>query len=121
MGNTLCGATNNVQNNELLVKAALAIKEEVTEDIKEEIKEEVKEVKEEIPVIIEEVVKEEIPVLIEEVKEEPIIEKEEVTLDELVESESLSRNDVTIVSTTDNVDEPVKKKRGRKKKAALVE
>jgi len=124
MGNTLCGATNNVQNNELLVKAALVIKEEVTEDIKEEIKEEVKEVKEEIPVIIEEV-KEEIPVLIEEVvKEEPIIEKEEiieVTLDELVESESLSRNDVTIVSTTESVEEPVKKKRGRKKKAALVE
>ena len=125
MGNTLCGATNNVQNNELIVKEALAIKEHVTEEVKEE----------EIPVIIEEVkeeplieVKEEIPVIIEdliiekeEVKEEPIIEKDEVTLDELVESESLSRNDITIVSTTDNVEEPVKKKRGRKKKAALVE
>ena len=34
MGNTLCGATNNVQNNELLVKAAL--KEPVKEDVKEE-------------------------------------------------------------------------------------
>ena len=125
MGNILCGATNNVQNNELIVKEALAIKEHVTEEVKEE----------EIPVIIEEVkeeplieVKEEIPVIIEdliiekeEVKEEPIIEKDEVTLDELVESESLSRNDITIVSTTDNVEEPVKKKRGRKKKAALVE
>ena len=134
MGNTLCGATNNVQNNELIVKEALAIKEHVTEEVKEEVKEEIKEeiieeipvieVKEEIPVIE---VKEEIPVIIEdlniekeEIKEEPIIEKEEVTLDELVESESLSRNDITIVSTTDNVEEPVKKKRGRKKKA-LVE
>ena len=128
MGNTLCGATNNVQNNELIVKEALAIKEHVTEEVKEEeipvIIEEVKEeplieVKEEIPVIIEDLIikEEEIPVLI----EEPIIEKDEVTLDELVESESLSRNDITIVSTTDNVEEPVKKKRGRKKKAALVE
>ncbi len=63
--------------------------------------------------VVKEDIKEEIPVII----EEPIIEKEEVTLDELVESESLSRNDVTIVSTTDNVEEPVKKKRGRKKKA----
>ena len=129
MGNILCGATNNVQNNELIVKEALAIKEHVTEEVKEEeipvIIEEVKEeplieVKEEIPVIIEDLIiekEEEIPVLI----EEPIIEKEEVTLDELVESESLSRNDITIVSTTDNVEEPVKKKRGRKKKAALVE
>jgi hypothetical protein len=120
MGNTLCGATNNVQNNELIVKEVLAIKEHVTEKVKEEIiedvKEEVIEVKEEIPVIIEDLNIEK-----EEIKEEPIIEKEEVTLDELVESESLSRNDVTIVSTTDNVEEPVKKKRGRKKKAALVE
>ena len=121
MGNTLCGATNNVQNNELIVKEALAIKEHVTEEVKEEVKEEIKEeIIEEIPLIE---VKEEIPVIIEdliiekeEVKEEPIIEKEEVTLDELVESESLSRNDITIVSTTDNVEEPVKKKRGRKKK-----
>ena len=125
MGNTLCGATNNVQNNELIVKEALAIKEEVKEKIKEEVKEKIKEevkeeevieVKEEIPVIIEDLIIEK-----EEIKEEPIIEKEEVTLDELVESESLSRNDITIVSTTDNVEEPVKKKRGRKKKAALVE
>ena len=117
MGNILCGATNNVQNNELIVKEALAIKEHVTEEVKEE---PLIEVKEEIPVIIEDLIiekEEEIPVLI----EEPIIEKEEVTLDELVESESLSRNDITIVSTTDNVEEPVKKKRGRKKKAALVE
>ena len=121
MGNILCGATNNVQNNELIVKEALAIKEHVTEEVKEEVKEEIKEeIIEEIPVIE---VKEEIPVIIEdlniekeEIKEEPIIEKEEVTLDELVESESLSRNDITIVSTTDNVEEPVKKKRGRKKK-----
>ena len=121
MGNILCGATNNVQNNELIVKEALAIKEHVTEKVKEEIIEEVNEeplieVKEEIPVIIEDLIIEK-----EEIKEEPIIEKEEVTLDELVESESLSRNDITIVSTTDNVEEPVKKKRGRKKKAALVE
>ena len=34
MGNILCGSTNNVQNNELLVKAAL--KEPVKEDIKKE-------------------------------------------------------------------------------------
>jgi hypothetical protein len=141
MGNILCGATNNVQNNELIVKEALAIKEdvkeevkeEVIEEIKEEVIEEIKEVKEEIPVLIEDLIikEEEIPVLIEDLIikeeeipvliEEPIIEKEEVTLDELVESESLSRNDITIVSTTDNVEEPVKKKRGRKKKAALVE
>ena len=63
-----------------------------------EVLEKLNEVKEEI-----------IEVVIEDVKEE--------TLDEMIENDSLVRNDDTNVSTTDNVEEPVKKKRGRKKKA----
>ena len=56
MGNILCGATNNVQNNELIVKEALAIKENVTEEVIDDVNvviEDMREVLEKLNEVIE--------------------------------------------------------------------
>ena len=116
MGNILCGPTNNKSNLENNV-----------EPTKEEVVKEDEVVKEEEVVKQEEVVKEE-PVLEEEavvkqeevVKEEPVLEEEH--LDETIGSDSSSTtssvNDTAPLITNEKVDdEPIKKKRGRKKKA----
>jgi hypothetical protein len=123
MGNILCGATNNTNNstnlenivepikeaevlqNEDPIKAAEVIKEaEVVLQNEEPIKE---------PVLEEEAVKEYEPI------KEAVLEEE--PLDESVGSDSSSTtssvNDTVPLVTIDKVnEEPVKKKRGRKKK-----
>jgi len=127
MGNILCGPTNNTSNLENIVEPVK--EEEVVLQNEEPIKEEVvlqneEPKKEEEVVIKEEPIKEEPikePVLQEErvLQEEPVLEEH---LDESVGSDASSTtssvNDTTPLVTNEKLnEEPIKKKRGRKKKA----
>ena len=109
MGNILCGATNNTHKPANLENIVEPIKDEIV--VKEEpIKDEILE---------EKVLKEEEVVIKEEPIKEPVLEEE--PLDESVGSDSSSTtssvNDTVPLVTNEKVDEePVKKKRGRKKK-----
>jgi hypothetical protein len=113
MGNILCGATNNRNNSTNLENIVEPIKEAevVKEDVVLQNEEPIKEV---------EVVKEEVVLQNEEpIKEDIVLEDE--PLDESVGSDSSSTtssvNDTLPLVTNEKVDEePVKKKRGRKKK-----
>jgi hypothetical protein len=117
MGNILCGATNNTNNSTNLENIVEPVKEtELLQNEAEVIKEAEVVIKEEPikePVLEEEAVKEDEPI------KEPVLEEE--PLDESVGSDSSSTtssvNDTVPLVTNEKVDEePVKKKRGRKKK-----
>ena len=132
MGNILCGPTNNTSNLENIVepiKEKEVIKEEAVkeEEVILQNDEPIKEaVLQEEPVLQnEELVKEETVLEAEPIKEEELVKEpvlEEEPLDESVGSDASSTtssvNDTTPLVTNEKLnEEPVKKKRGRKKKA----
>jgi len=112
MGNILCGATNNTTNLENIVEP---INEEIVVKEEEIVLQNDEPIKEEV------ILQNEAEVVLQ--NEEPIKEEvlEEEHLDESVGSDSSSTtssvNDTVPLVTNEKVDEePVKKKRGRKKK-----
>ena len=119
MGNILCGPTNNTSNLENIVepiKEKEVIKVEAVNE--EAVKEEEVVLQNDEP--IKEQVLEEEPIKEEELVKEPVLEEE--PLDESVGSDSSSTtssvNDTTPLVANEKLnEEPIKKKRGRKKKA----
>ena len=128
MGNMICGATNNINEasklEEIIKEEKIVVEEVVKEFVKEFVKEEkpvtVDEVVNEESIIVDEVVKEE-SIIVDEVVKEESVKVEEEPLDESVGSDSSSTtssvNDTTPLIQIERVqEEPVKKKRGRKRK-----